>query len=110
MVNPAGSSLLAAQIYGSTAQKVGVRDAAQVHRPAFDEAAREAGNSKGLEAASRNLPVDKVDIQVGLEDRGNDRQDESFEGPGDAQRFAREAPGTSEQRNLPPGSRLDISV
>lgn len=116
MISQAGSSLLAAQIYGSAANQVSARNDAPVRRPDFEQAAKEARDLKATATPARSFPVDRVELRqmdesplaketaLALQEEAASSEVE------DARRFAREAPGTEPRYLEAPGSRLDISV
>ncbi len=110
MVGPAANSLLAAQIYGSVAQQGSARVDASARRAEFEDAAKEARALGNAKSTSRSFPVDRIELASAPD--GEDEAPSAHEVPEapDAQRFAREAPGTSISRNIAPGSRLDIRV
>ncbi len=96
-------------MYSGATQRGGARVDVPPPRADFADAAKEAKALDSLKAPSRSFPVDRVEVAPA------DRSDETLKAQGapavdGAQRFAREAPGTSETRYMPPGSRLDIRV
>ena len=106
MINPTGNSLLAAQIYGSAAQRAGGPDVQAPRRQEFQDSLDQAAAAKG---SSRSFPADRIEISERTNPATRDAEQVRSAEEG-AQQFAREAPGTSQPRYQPPGSQLDITI
>ncbi len=96
-------------MYGNAVQKGGARVDVPARRAEFEEATKEAKALGASQSSSRSFPADRVEVaRASATDETFKAQDERA--ADEVQRFAREAPGTSETRYAPPGSRLDIRV